>query len=218
MVDIDTQRDLFLPDYAACIRNHRRVLTNIRRIMAWARRKNIRMISTVLAGRNGSGGNSCIVGTPGQEKIRYTLRDKRTNFAADGCTDLPRDILVRYDQVILDKRSFDPFLEPRAERMLSELRADELIIIGAATEEAVKTTVLGLLARRKHVTLITDAIGSHDKASADKAVRQMAAKGAKLIETKAFCGGSSLNFVGICGCDRCRATAGKKMAHTAANN
>ncbi|MCK5174881.1 MAG: hypothetical protein KAR47_15915, partial [Planctomycetes bacterium] len=46
IVDVDTQRDFFLASGAKCIRNHRRVLVNIRRVMAWSRLKNVRMVST----------------------------------------------------------------------------------------------------------------------------------------------------------------------------
>jgi nicotinamidase-related amidase len=205
LIDVDTQRDLFLADGAGCVRNHRRVLANVRRVVAWARHNNIRMVSTAVC-REPSEDESllCVEGTDGQKKIGYTIRDKHVKFSADGCTDLQREILKRYDQVILEKRCPNPFLEPRADRILSELRADEFVVIGAVTEEAVKATVLGLLARRKNVTLLTDAIGSHNKEAAEVALRQMEAKGANLAEIKALVGPSGLKLVGACDCDRCQ--------------
>lgn len=209
MIDVDTQRDLFLAEGMGCIRNHRRVLANIRRVMAWARHNNIRMVSTAVCREKNGGGVLCVEGTPGQKKIRYTTRNKRVSFSADGCTDLQREILKNYDQVILEKRCPDPFKEPRADRILSELRADEFIVIGAVTEEAVKATVLGLLARRKHVTVLVDAIGSHDKNAAEIAIRQMEAKGAKLSEIKTLVGVSGLRIVGACSCDRCQGKMSK---------
>ena len=201
LIDVDTQKDFFIADGAACIRNHRRVLANVRRVIAWARHKNVRMISTALSSTEPG---CCTEGTPGQKKLHYTTRNKSILFPADGSTDLQREILHQYDQVILEKRCPDPFNEPRAERMLSEIRADELIVIGAVTEEAVKNTVLGLIARQKNVTVITDAIGSHNKNSAEITLRQMEAKGAKLIETKNLLGTSHLRLVGACKCDRCQ--------------
>ena len=202
LVDVDSQRDFFLADGAQCVRNHRRVLANMRRIMAWARLSNVRIISTVRdfagSGSHESGGQG------GHEKIRYTMRNKNISFSANGCTDLPRDIFKEYEQVILHKRCIDPFVEPRADRMLSEIRVDEFLIIGAFTEGAVKSTVLGLLARRKRVTILTDAIGGRDRGASEVALRQMQAKGAKLIEVKNLVGVSGLRQVGVCGCDRCR--------------
>jgi nicotinamidase-related amidase len=116
---------------------------------------------------------------------------------------LPIDILRRYQQIILHKRSHDPFDEPRIERLLTELRAGEFVIIGAEAESGVKATVLGLLQRNKKVSVVTDAIGSHDRSEADLALRKMKAKGAKLIETKNLAGKSHLKSVGICHCKTC---------------
>jgi len=93
--------------------------------------------------------------------------------------------------------------------MLSELRANEFVMIGGTVEGAVKATALGLLARRKNVTILTDAIGSRDKAAAQIALRKIEAKGAKLVETKALLGSSHLRMVGVCDCDRCRGRAHK---------
>lgn len=181
--------------------------------MAWARAKNIRIISTAHIQRNNNGNgkiNYCIEGTDGQKKIRYTLRSRRISFAADNRTDLPRDILQQYDQVILHKRHIDPFAEPRLDRLLSEVRADEFILIGASTEDAIKSTALGLLQRRKNVSIVVDAIGSHDKGKADLALKKAQAKGAKLIETKSLAKTSHLKKVGICRCDRCQSVTKKE--------
>ena len=134
----------------------------------------------------------CIDGTEGQKKIRYTLLENRINFPADGSTDLPRDMLRRYRQVILHKRCVDPFEEPRIDRLLSEVRANEFILVGASIEGAVMATALGLLQRGKRVSVVVDAVGSHNKREARLALRKMEAKGAKLIETKRLAGTSHL--------------------------
>jgi nicotinamidase-related amidase len=205
VIDVDTQKDLFLAEGSACIRNHRRVLANLRRVMAWARRRNIRVISTkieYIEPQNDK--NSCIPPAGGTEKISYTTRHKSISFPADGSTDLQREILKNYDQVVLEKRCPDPFKEPRIDRIFCELRADEFIVVGALMEQAVKATVLGLLARRKNVTLLVDAVGYHNKNAADIALRQMEAKGAKIAEIKNLVGSSGLKLVGACHCDRCR--------------
>ncbi|MCK5172269.1 MAG: isochorismatase family protein [Planctomycetes bacterium] len=205
IVDVDTQNDFFLAKGQACIRNHRRVLANIRRVIAWARLKNIRMISTaqVYDGADPDY-NYCVAGTAGQKKIRYTIRNRYVVYPADGCTDLPRDILQHNDQIILHKRCIDPFEEPRADRMLSELRVNEFILIGATVEGALKATALGLLARKKAVTVLVDATGARDRQAAEIALRQVEAKGAKLADTKALLGPSCLKLIGICDCDRCQ--------------
>ncbi len=213
LIDIDTQKDFFLADGTARIRNHRRVLANIRRVVAWARIKNIPMISTVQIYYDGAGFKHiyCVAGTEGQKKIRYTFRNRCISFPVADCTDLPSEILKQYDQVILHKRCFDPFEEPRADRMLTELQADEFILIGASVEDAVKVTALGLLARRKNVTVLVDATGSHNNAKGDIALRQIRAKGAKLLDTKRLVGLSSLRQVRVCDCDLCHGRIHKSV-------
>lgn len=206
VLDIDTQRDFLLAEGKACIRNHRRVLAHIRRVIAWARLEHVPIISTAEvypSDGNGNGGH-CIDGTDGQKKIRYTLLHDRVCFAADGSTDLPRDMLRRYKQVVLHKRCVDPFDEPRIDRLLSEMRASEFILVGTTLEGAVKMTALGLLQRGKRVTVVIDAVGSHDSKEAKLTLRKMETKGARLIETKKLAGISHLRQVGICHCESCQ--------------
>jgi nicotinamidase-related amidase len=207
LVDIDTQKDFLLAQGKACIRNHRRVLAHIRRVMAWARSQHIPVISTAEVYPNNNGGSAngyCIDGTEGQKKVRYTLLKDRVSLAADGNTDLPRDMLRLHRQVILHKRCVDPFDEPRIDRLLSEVRASEFILVGASLEGAVKMTALGLLQRGKKVTVIIDAVGTHNNREAKLALRKMETKGARLIDTRRLAGTSHLKHVGVCNCESCR--------------
>lgn len=205
VIDVDTQRDLFLADGKACVRNHRRVLANIRRVMAWCRRDHVPVISTIQChSPNGHDGEICLSGTPGICKIPYTLRNRRVMFDSADSTDFPRDMLRSLDQVVLCKRTMDPFDEPRAERIMTEAKASEFVIIGGPIESSVLYTVLGLLTRGKNVTVIVDAVGYHEKNSSEVALRKMQAKGARLIDSKSLLGSSRLKMVNACECDRCR--------------
>jgi nicotinamidase-related amidase len=155
--------------------------------MAWARREKVPVISTAEVYPNNNGCSEicyCLDGTEGQKKLPCTLLRNRVSFPADDINALPADILLAYRQVILHKRCIDPFDEPRIERLLSEVEADEFILIGAGTEDAVRATAMGLLHRGKKVRIIVDALGSHDTREAKLALRKMQAKGAKLIRTK----------------------------------
>jgi len=221
LIDIDTQKDFLLAGGKACIGNHRRVLAHIRRVMAWARRRNVPVISTAVVhpNHNGEGQDRyCLDGTDGQKKVRYTLFKNRLSFPADGCTDLPRDMLRRYKQVILHKRCVDPFDEPRIDRLLSEVRANEFILVGTSLEGAIEATALGLLQRGKKVTVVIDAVGSRNKREAKLALRKMETKGAKLIETKKLAGVSHLKHVGVCDCESCRGLSRKAQVSTTEKN
>ena len=191
LIDIDTQKDFLLPTGSACVRNQAKVLSKIRRIMAWVMRENVPVISTVEVYPNNNGCseiNYCLDGTDGQRKVLCTLLRERMSFPADDKNALPADILLAYKQVILHKRCIDPFDEPRIERLLSEVQADEFVLIGAGTEDAVRATAMGLLQRGKKVRIIVDALGSHSTKEAKLALRKMKTKGAKLIMTRDIAG------------------------------
>lgn len=196
LIDVNTQKDFFLDDGKVRVGNRRRILIHIRRVMAMARAKKVPVISLNEVHTTGNGGY-CVDGTDGAQKIHYTLLSNRASFAADNNTDLPVDLLRQYRQIILHKRCVDPFEEPRIDRLLSEVRANEFVLIGACAEGAIEATALGLLQRGKRVSVVVDAIGAQDKQRAKHALRKIAAKGARLIETKKLAGASHLKSAGI---------------------
>ncbi len=125
IIDVDTQVDLFRCNGAVSPQ----LLANMRRLMAWARLHHVPIISTTLARRRedctvvDEDRGNCIEGTVGQKKIGYTTLPRRLVFAAENSTDLPRQLFRQYQQLIFEKRSEDPFEQPRAERLLTSLRA-----------------------------------------------------------------------------------------------
>ena len=192
VVDIDTQRCFFSDSGKARVHNSETILANIRRVIAWTRLKHICVVSTKqvpVCYCDFQRGN-----TNGLEKIGWTLRNRRAQFDATDCTDLPSEVFERYDQIVFCKRCIDPFEEPRVDRMLTELEADEFILIGSLVESAIKATALGLLARGKNVRVLVDAACSGNKAAAKIALQQIRAKGAKLIETQTLLGSSALHL------------------------
>jgi len=189
IVDVDTQKHFFLDNGPICVQNYRCVVRNIRRVAAWAQMKHIHMISTLqIPPSNTIHDNSRVVRYLSLNKINGTLHDSRISYDAADCTDVTRELFEKYNQVILHKRSFDPFEEPRADRMFTELEVDEFILIGALVESAIKATALGLLARWKKVTVLLDATGSLNVSAGKLALRHMWAKGAKLMDTQKFLG------------------------------
>jgi nicotinamidase-related amidase len=187
LIDINTQKDFLLAAGHACVRNNKKVLTNINRVMDWVMREKVPVISIAEVYPNNNGVSAidyCLDGTEGQKKLPCTLLKDRISFPADNKNALPADILLAYRQVILHKRCIDPFDEPRIERLLSEVEANEFILIGTGTEDAVKATAMGLLQRGRQVRIIVDALGSHNTREAKLALRKVQAKGAKLIKTR----------------------------------
>lgn len=200
VVDVDTQKHFFLNGSKVCVRNHRLVLTNILRVIHWARLHNICMISTVQI-LNGYA-KLLFNGTEGQKKLPHTVFRRFISFDATDSTDLIPGIFEEYEQVIFCKRCFDPFAEPRADRMLSEIGVDEFILIGAPTEGAVKATALGLLSRHKKVIVPVDAIGSYNKNAGETTLRLLRERGAKLIKTQTLLSTSHFLRLSVCDFDR----------------
>lgn len=180
IIDIDTQRHFFTNEGMVRVGNYQQTLANIQKILHWAVQKNISIISTIQI-YSGHNGNLCMIDPEGQKKVTPALCSSRTSFPADDHTDLPPQILAEYDQVIFCKRCFDPFEEPRIDRILSELQADEFILIGAVTEGSVRATAHGLLSRQKNVTIVYDATGSYERKAGEIVFRQMLVRGANLI-------------------------------------
>jgi nicotinamidase-related amidase len=98
----------------------------------------------------------------------------------DNYLSLPPDLREKHRQLIFRKRSRDILSNPKADRFLTHLRPDEFIIVGVGLERAIRSLALGLLARHKTVTVVTDACGFWSGADADLASRQLAAKGIRL--------------------------------------
>lgn len=183
LVDIDVQKHFFLAGSRFCVRNQRIVLANILRIIHWAHMNHIRIISTVQD--LGSYCRFLVDGSEGQKKIPQTLLERYISFDATDNTDLLLpEIFDKYKQVIFCKRHFDPFMEPRADRMLSECCAGEFILIGALAEGAVRATALGLLARRENVTIVIDAVGSCNKTTKETVLQIIKERGAKLVRAE----------------------------------
>ena len=190
LVDVDTQYDLFLESGPQA----QELLRQVRRVMAWARVRKVSVISTALCQRAASNGNHqvCVEGTPGQKKVRCTLLGRRRRYEAETRMDLPQGLLSDYQQVIFEKMGLDPFEVPRADRLLTELAADEFVVLGMGAAEGVKATVLGLLHRGKKVRVLVDAVGGRPGDSREMALRQMAAKGARLTTVHGLAGRSRL--------------------------
>jgi len=189
-IDVDTQRDFMYPNGAAYFRQAAQIAPRLARLFSCARRNAYPVVSTTLCLRsngNGSGShceNGCIEGTNGQKKPAFSLLGRRACFGTNGNTDLPPGLLRRYQQVVFEKRSSNPFDHPKFDRLITGMMVSEYVVFGLATEDAVKSTVLGLLARGKQVKLVVDATAGRDNHQADMALRLMLAKGARIITTQ----------------------------------
>ena len=186
LVDVNTQRDFLDPDGACPVVNHGALIAAIRRMVAWVKRNQVPVISAVDSHRPGEVRVAamplhCIDGSRGQEKIDCTLLGSYVKVESDSTLSIPTDLFRWRQQVIFRKRSADFFVNPKADRFLSQLRAGEYIVYGLSLERSVKAIALGLLARNNKVSVVSEACGYWSRAEAELTVRQMAAKGVDII-------------------------------------
>ena len=187
LIDLNTQCDFLLPRGAVPVANREEILPNVRRLMSWARNARLPVISTIDSHRPGEPSNGfppyCVDRTPGQKKLPFTLLPRRLILHGDNTLDLPIEAFRRYRQLIFTKRAGDFLTNPKADRLVSQVRVHHMIVFGVITECCVKAAVLSLMARLRRVVVVKDACGYWSPPDADLAMRQMEAKGAILVTT-----------------------------------
>lgn len=186
LVDVNTQLDFCDAAGASPVRNIPELIPALRNIVAWARRNSVPVISSLESHRpmelSDSGTPICCVdGSLGQRKLPFTVFPARTNIEVDNTFAVPCDLFKKYQQAIFRKRSSDLLLNPKADRLLTQLPVREYLLFGAGLEGSVKSIALALLARSKPVSIAVDACGYWDVNMAELALRQLAAKGARLV-------------------------------------
>lgn len=122
----------------------------------------------------------------GQRKLPFTVFPLRTCIGVDNTMAVPFNLFKRYQQVIFPEHSDDLLANPKADRLLTQMRAREFILFGNGVEGAVKALALGLLARGKQVTVVLEACGYWSRPMAELTFRQLSAKGARLVHLDAI--------------------------------
>jgi nicotinamidase-related amidase len=188
LIDICTQRDFLDPGAILQVANRDAVVARLEQIFAWARRVRIGMFSSVESHRPAEPPAGfplhCIDGTPGQEKLAFTYLRPSILVEVDNTLALPPDLREKYHQLVFRKRARDVLSNPKADRFLTSLEAEEFIIFGVGLEQAIRVLALGLLARHKTVTVVGDACGFWSSADADLALRQLGAKTIRIVSTE----------------------------------
>lgn len=187
-VDLCTQRDYLCPDGARPSRNALQITPNIKHLMALARWTGTPTLSCIDARRpedvRGLPNPYCVLGTPGQRKMPFSLLPDRVLIDSDNCLCVALDVLERHQQAILTKEHRDPFTNPKLDRLLTELTGRRFIVFGVSLETSIRLLALGLLLRHRHVTVVYDACGWWDGGEGNMTLRQLAAKGGELVTTR----------------------------------
>lgn len=183
--DVDTQRDFMVPKGRLYVPGARMVSTNIRRLVAHAAERGIRLFSSVDAHPKGDPEFKvfpphCVVGTRGQEKIRGTVLPGRAVVAM--APRLSRKALadaLDHDQIIIEKQSYDVFDNPNTRALIRASGCTRFTVFGVATDYCVRAAVLGLCKLGHHVTVVEDAIRGVGPETTAKALSEMKQAGAR---------------------------------------
>jgi len=186
-VDVCTQRDYLAPDGARPALNAARVVSNLKHLLAFARWARVATLSCVEARRpddvRGLPHPDCVLGTPGQRKLPFTLLPDRVVIDSDNCLCVALDILQQHQQAILVKEHRDPFTNPKLDRLLTEMPGRRFVLFGVSLEASIRLLALGLMLRHRQVAVVYDACASWNADHGEMALRQLAAKGCELVGT-----------------------------------
>ncbi len=193
-VDLCTQREYLSQDGPRRCQNAAQVALNVKHVMAFARLAKVPVVSCVdVNGANWIGREFVSIlsrEAPDEQKAAFTLLPHYTVIESDNSLCVPLDVLQRYQQAIFTKVHRDPFTNPKLDRLLTEMPARRFVVFGIPLETSLRVLVLGLLRRKRRVTLLTDACGFWNRQEADMVVRQIGVKGCRLMTADEYLGGA----------------------------
>jgi nicotinamidase-related amidase len=191
-IDLCIQREYLAQDGSRRCPNAGQVALNAKHLMAFARLAKMPVVSCVdVNGANWIGREFVSIVSrlaPDEQKAAFTLLPHYTVINSDNSLCVPLDVLQRYQQAIFTKVHRDPFTNPKLDRLLTEMPARRFIVFGIPLETSIRILVLGLLRRKRRVTLLTDACGYWNRQEAEMVVRQIGVKGCKLMTTNEYLG------------------------------
>jgi nicotinamidase/pyrazinamidase len=182
--DVDTQIDFLSPQGKLYVPGAEQIVANLMRLTSWAEQRRVLIVSSTCAHMADDAEFKlypphCIAGTPGQKKIAETQLGKQF-VVPNRALRLPAE-LSHYQQVIVEKQSFDVFTNPNSEELLARLGKPDVVLYGVVTEICVASAARGLLSRGYKVKVVQDAIRYLDEARGRAALQEIEDGGGRLI-------------------------------------
>ncbi|MGE0712005.1 MAG: cysteine hydrolase family protein [Planctomycetota bacterium] len=194
-LDVDTQVDFVEPGGALYAQGAEAIKPNLARLVEHARARGIPLVSSVDAHAPGDDEFSqfpphCLRGTPGQGKVPESSSAAMVFVPSAPGASLPDPTACH---AVLEKQQFSLFTNPNAERLLRATGAETFVVFGVVTEVCVRQAALGLLERGLGVELVEDAIWPIDRARGAETLRELEARGARLVTTTEVLAASSVS-------------------------
>jgi nicotinamidase/pyrazinamidase len=187
--EVDVQADFMLPGGKLYVPGAEKLLPNIRKLTDAARRGEVFLVSH---GDFHSADDPefeqfpphCLKGTAGADLVPEALTENFAQVENDVNARLPED-LFKYEQIILEKQTLDIFETRHADALVERLGNDaEFVVFGVVTEYCVSCAVKGLLARKRRVAVVRDAIETLAPEIGNKTLAELQSLGAKLVTTR----------------------------------
>jgi len=126
----------------------------------------------------------CLKGTEGAEFVPEAMTRNFVRVENHPAQHLPGDV-SKYQQIVLEKQTLDIFETHHAHSLVERLgNHPEFIVFGVVTEYCVKCAARGLLARKRKVSIVRDAVETLDPAVGGTTLSELQSLGANLITTE----------------------------------
>jgi nicotinamidase/pyrazinamidase len=187
--EVDVQADFMLPGGKLYVPGAEKLLPNIRKLTDAARRDEVFLVSHgCFHPANDPEFQQfpphCLKGTPGAEFVPEALADRFARIENRPTEKLPED-LSKYQQIVLEKQTLDIFESQHADALVERLGSSpELVVFGVVTEYCVSYAAKGLLARKRRVAVVKDAIQTLDPQVGAKTISDLQNLGARLVTTE----------------------------------
>ena len=186
--EVDVQADFMLPGGKLYVPGAEKLLPNIRKLTDAARRDEVFLVSHGCFHPADDPEFQqfpphCLKGTPGAEFVPEALANKFARIENRPTEKLPKD-LSNYQQIVLEKQTLDIFETHHADALVERLGSSpEFVVFGVVTEYCVSCAAKGLLARKRRVAVVKDAIETLDPQVGARTISDLKSLGARLVTT-----------------------------------
>ncbi len=187
---VDAQVDFMLPGGALYVPGAENIIPNIKRLVDAAQRTHTPLISSADAHPPNDPEFKqfpphCLKGTRGADLVAQARAAKVLTIPNEKSFDVPADI-AQYDQVLLEKQTFDVFDNVHTGAILDKLDPHaDFYLFGVVTEYCVHAAAKGLAKRGRKVHIVVDAIETLKEEHSKRAMEELGGLGAKTITTAA---------------------------------
>ncbi|MFH0971993.1 MAG: isochorismatase family protein [Candidatus Micrarchaeota archaeon] len=197
--DSDTQNDYILATGKFALPNAENLRENLKRLTDFARKRKLRIISSVdrhfgtkkyrslevseLDVWGGPFPLHCVDGTPGQKKIKETASKKAALVENRKYSSAAIKRICAKREIVIEKQKFSAFSNPNTAKILKFLKVKKAVLYGVATDYQVRSAALELRQMGIDVYLVIDAVKSLNVRPTDGEIstRQMQAAGVRIV-------------------------------------